>query len=69
MGEGPEAPKIETEGRVQRVTGEGMAIEFTLIEVESFGHLRELILRNTDYVRKVEKELRGHAGIKKQHGK
>ncbi len=66
LGEGPEAPKIETDGRVQRLTSEGMAVEFTQIEVEGFGHLRELVLKNTDQVLKVEKEFRSHAGIRKR---
>jgi PilZ domain len=69
LGERPEAPKIETDGRVQQVIGEGMAVEFTQIEVEGFGHLRELVLKNTDQVLKVKKDFRSHVEIKKQEVK
>ena len=57
--------RIETRGKVMRVTEEGMAIHFEeIIGPESYHHLRNLVLYNAPNAEKVEKEIEDHIGIK-----
>lgn len=59
----PDNPSvIQTKGKVVRQTESGLGIEITEIEgLESFDHLRNLVLYNTG---QVEEELKNHAGIR-----
>ena len=55
---------IEVSGQVVRVTNAGMAVEFHESDLESYQHLRSLILFNSPNVAQAEKELDAHPGFK-----
>lgn len=60
--------RLNMQGRIARVDGEGMAVEFTEIEADSFDHLRKLVLYNTEETEKVENEFEANPGIKRGGG-
>jgi hypothetical protein len=55
---------IEVRGQVVRVTNAGMAVEFHEGDLESYEHLRSLILFNSPNVAQAETELDGYPGFK-----
>ena len=55
---------IEVRGRVVRVTNAGMAVEFHESDLESYEHLRSLILFNSPNVAQAEMELDRYPGLK-----
>ena len=58
---------IKAAGVVARVTGDGTGIEFQEIAgLESYHHLRNLVLHNSDDSQQVRRELDSHLGIKRQ---
>lgn len=59
--------EIRTSGIVAAIHAEGFGMEFTAIDgLESYMHLRNLVLYNSRDVEKVEEEIRSHAGIKRK---
>jgi hypothetical protein len=57
---------IEAHGRVVYLLRDGMGIEFVeIVGIESFEHLRNLILFNAEQPENVEDELKHHAGIRR----
>lgn len=60
--------QFKLKGRVQRVSGVGIGIKFTEIDMEGYQHLKNLIMLNTPEAdsAKVEKEIREHIGLKKR---
>jgi hypothetical protein len=63
---GSERPlSIQVKAKVARVDDQGMGIEFTeIIGLESYNHLRNLVLYNAPEADSVEDEIMGHLGIK-----
>ncbi len=57
---------IKVKGRVQRITGEGIALLFTEVSLEAYEHLHNLVLLNTDDLEKAEREFKNHLGLKKK---
>ena len=57
---------IKVKGRVQRITGEGIALFFTEVSLEAYEHLHNLVLLNTDDLEKAEREFKNHLGLKKK---
>lgn len=56
---------IEAQGPVARVTPEGFAVHFTrLMGLESYNHLRNLLLYNAPAPDQMEQEFGNHSGIK-----
>ena len=55
---------IKVNGRVQRITEEGIALLFTEISLEAYEHLHNLVILNTDDTKKVEQEFKRHLGLK-----
>jgi len=56
---------IEAQGPVARVTAEGFAVHFTrLMGLESYNHLRNLLLYNSPAPDQLEQEFGNHSGIK-----
>lgn len=47
LGEGLDAPVIETRTKVTRVCDEGVGVEFVETGIESFGHLEALVQANS----------------------
>ena len=56
--------KIEVHGKVSRVTGDGMAVEFTGVPLDDLEHLRNLIRFNADDPNAVQEEFDAHVGLK-----
>ena len=50
---------LKAEGRVARLTAEGMGIEFTALDVDSFVHLRNVLMYNADDPEALIDEIRG----------
>src|SRR5262245_49098471 len=60
-----EDPQIVIYGQVARVDASGMGIEITeIVGIESFEHLRNLVLYNSSDINQVEQEFHNHIGIK-----
>ncbi len=57
--------KIEASGKIIRSAPNDLAIEFTDLDLDSYQHLRLLILNNTDEPEKAEKEFYAHWGIRR----
>lgn len=58
--------EIALNGKVVRIDNNGMAIEFEKVDLESFEHLKKIILLNANDTDAVTAEFKGHAGIKKK---
>ena len=56
--------KIEVHGKISRVTGDGMAVEFTGVPLDDLEHLRNLIRFNADDPNIVQEEFDAHVGLK-----
>ncbi len=56
---------IETKGKIVRSTGNGIAVVFTEIDLDSYDHLRNLVLLNAHDVTQVEGEFKDHLGLKR----
>ena len=65
---GGEPPlRIEVGGSVTRVDPAGMGVEITnVVGVESFEHLRNVVLYNASNPNQVEQEFHDHVGIKRR---
>lgn len=57
--------QIRANGKVVRVLDDSISIEITGIDLDSFEHLRNLVLMNADNGSQVEDELKSHIGLKK----
>jgi len=57
---------IKVKGRVQRITGEGIALLFTEVSLEAYEHLHNLVMLNVDDPDKAEREFKNHLGLKKK---
>jgi len=67
LGDAPDHVRVEILGRVTRVDGQGLGIEFTGVRgVESLDHLRRLVLYNASDTARVEEEFRNHRGLKRR---
>ena len=59
---------LNMKGVVQRIADAGVGVKFTEIDVDSFFHLKNLVLlnSNTSNVDNVEREIEGHIGLNKR---
>jgi hypothetical protein len=55
---------IEADGKIIRSEPSSLAVEFTRLDLDSYHHLRQLILNNTDDPEKAEQEFSSHWGIR-----
>lgn len=62
--EGPDRVSIEANGTVIRSGSGSVAIHFTGIGIESYWHLRRLILANADDPEQADREFVSHWGIR-----
>ena len=63
--DGPEGKVgLQMRGRVARLDRGGMAIEFREMSLDSYIHLRNLVLYNTTELDRVENELKNHVGLR-----
>ena len=60
-----EALHITVESRVVRSSDDGMGIEFVEMPLESYDHLRRLVLLNSTNPEQVEQEFRSHIGLRR----
>ncbi len=59
--------RIEAHGKIVRSDDSGIAVEFTdIVGVDSYDHLRNLVLYNSSNTEQVEEELRTHLGIRRR---
>ena len=59
--------EIRTSGTVAALHPQGFGVEFTTIDgLDSYIHLRNLVLFNSQDVEKVEEEFQAHAGIRRK---
>lgn len=56
---------IEATGKIIRSNPGSLAVEFTGLDIDSYTHLRQLILNNTEDPEKAEQEFIAHWGIKR----
>ncbi len=56
---------IEAAGRIIRSAPDSVAVEFTELDLDSYNHLRQLILMNAKDPEKAEEEFDSHWGIKR----
>ncbi len=56
---------IEAEGAVVRTVPGSLAVEFTELDLDSYHHLRRLILSNTNDPDRAEREFEAHWGIRR----
>lgn len=56
---------IEAKGKVVRNLDEGIAVEFTGVDLDSYGHLKNLVSMNVADIEQAESEFRSHVGLKK----
>lgn len=58
---------IEAQGTVIRSGSGNLAITFTELDLDSYHHLRQLIMNNTDEPERAEQEFVSHWGIRRPH--
>lgn len=56
---------VEARGRVIRNLDSGIAVEFTGIDLDSYGHLKNLVSMNAADIDQVEREFQNHLGLKR----
>jgi hypothetical protein len=67
LGRAEEPIQITASGTVTRVDDSGMGVEITeIIGLESFEHLRNLVLYNASQPEQVEEEFHTHIGLKRR---
>ena len=67
LGEKENPIRVEVRGKVARVDDDGMGLEITeIVGLESFEHLRNLVLYNSTDTDQVEQEFQDHVGIKRR---
>lgn len=54
---------IQAEGKIVRITSDGLALNFESIGLDSYEHLKNLITYNAGNVDQVEKEFSEHIGL------
>jgi hypothetical protein len=62
----PEPMQVHVTGRVVYAEPGGMGIEFMEVDVDSFIHLRNLVLYNSVDTEQVEREFQQHIGLKRK---
>jgi hypothetical protein len=63
---GTEPPlEVQVRGKVQRCIPDGMGLEITEIPLDSYSHLQNIVMYNSQDSHQVEKEIRDHLGIKR----
>jgi hypothetical protein len=55
---------IEAKGKIIRSAAGTLAVQFTELDLDSYHHLRQLILNNTQEPEKAEQEFNAHWGIR-----
>ena len=63
LGDASDDPRMFAEGRVVRLEKDGIALQFSSIELESFAYLQRFVLYPADDPTDGELELATHAGI------
>jgi hypothetical protein len=64
-GEASATIHIMVEARIVRTEEAGMGVEFVEMPLESYDHLRNMVLLNASDPEQVERELRAHIGLKR----
>ncbi len=59
-------PKVEARGTIVREHPDGLGIQFTELDVDSYNHLRKMIIHNAEETEKAEQEIHDHVGLKRR---
>ncbi len=54
---------IRAVGRIARAESDGFAVRFEALYCDAFGHLKQVVLLNSEDAGKVEQELESHIGL------
>ncbi len=60
-----DALRFQVEARVVRSDADGMGVEFMEMPLESYEHLRNMVLLNASDPEQVEREFREHIGLRR----
>lgn len=64
---GDELTEIQAEGTVVRAYDDGFAVQFNrILGVESYEHLKNLVLYNAADTERIEREFQDHLGLRKK---
>lgn len=63
FGEGEGAIHLQARARVMRETADGVGLKITEVELESYHHLRSLVLLNADSYDAARDEIEQHQGL------
>lgn len=67
LGDGHEGLRIEAIGNFVRVDDAGVGIAFSeIVGLDSFEHLRNIVLNNAPETTEVEQELKEHVGLRRR---
>ena len=64
LAEAPDPVIIETRGAIVRSAAGTLAVHFTELDIDSYQHLRQLILNNAEDPERAEREFDAHWGIR-----
>ncbi len=64
LGAPPTILRVHTVGRIVRSDQDGLGLRFDSMDVESFQHLRNLVLYNSSTPERVQQEFESHIGLK-----
>lgn len=65
LGQGCPPLEVRADVEVMRVTPEGIGLQILEVELESYHHLRQVLLHNAPDPRAVEGELKRHLGLRR----
>lgn len=62
---GPDSgPKVDARGTIVREHPDGLGIQFFELDVDSYNHLKNMIIHNAEETEKAEQEIHDHVGLK-----
>lgn len=62
---GPDSgPKVEARGAIVREHPDGLGIQFSELDVDSYHHLKNMIIHNAEETEEAEQEINDHVGLK-----
>lgn len=62
----PDGPCVRARGHVARVTQEGVAIEFDEVPLDSYEHLKNLVILNATDANQAEAQIATHLGLRRR---
>lgn len=66
LGDPDSGPKVEVRGTIVREHPDGLGIQFSELDVDSYHHLKNMIIHNAEETEKAEQEIHDHVGLKRR---